>query len=422
MILGALLDAGLDLKALETGLGSLGVAGWSLSARKELRGPFQTTRLKVLLEGVRETGSETQHPTHEHSHSHAHGSGQDHSHEHSHDPTHGHSHAHTHEPETTPRGLKEILKLIGDSGLPRAVQDNASRVFQRIGEAEARVHGMPIESVHFHEVGAVDSIVDIVGVCLGLHLLGVDEVHSAPITVGTGFVRGAHGTIPLPAPATIDLLRGFPIVQRDSGCELTTPTGAGLLTTLATTFGTLPPLTVSAVGYGSGDDRPGPIPNAIRVILGERTGGAATTDRVLVLETNIDDMSAEWIGHVLEKLLEAGALDVSVTPILMKKSRPAHELKVILPLGKEEGIVRTIFGETTTFGLRRTEVDRVTLDRESRPVETPWGTVRVKVGRLGKEEVVASPEYEDLRRAAQKAGLPLKEAHEQVMAAFRRQR
>ncbi len=368
-----------------------------MSARKELRGPFQTTRLKVLLEGE----GIAQHPTHSHTHSHEHSFGQ------------------AGVEET--RGLKEILELIRRSGLPQAVQTDASRVFQRIGEAEAKVHGIPLDRVHFHEVGALDSIIDIVGACLGFHLLGVDEIHSAPITLGTGFVQGAHGAMPLPAPATIELLRGFPVTQRETSFELTTPTGAGLLTTLSKSFGTLPPLTVSGVGYGAGNDRPGLIPNALRVILGESSQRLAQSDRVLVLETHVDDMSAEWIGYVVERLLDSGALDVTVSPILMKKSRPAHELKVILPLEAEEKVVRTLFRETTTLGLRRTEVERVILGREFRSVETPWGTVRVKVGSLGKEEMTASPEHDDLRKAAQKAQIPLKRMHEHVMAAFRRQ-
>jgi hypothetical protein len=315
--------------------------------------------------------------------------------------------------------LSDILQLIDSSKLAPAVKQSAAAVFERIGKAESKVHGVPIEAVHFHEVGAVDSIVDITGSCLGLHLLGIEEVHSAPITVGTGLVEIAHGKVPLPAPATLELLRGYPVEQRESGAELTTPTGAALLTTLSKSFGVMPPLVVSAVGYGAGDDRPGPIPNALRVILGERMPSQPVSDRIVVLETNIDDMSPEWMGYLMDKLLDAGALDVSLTPVLMKKSRPAQAVKVLLPLAAEPRIVETLFAESTTFGLRRSEADRVLLTRELLPVATPWGSVKVKVGRLGGKVMTAAPEYEDLRAAALKAGLSLKEVHERVMELYR---
>ena len=317
--------------------------------------------------------------------------------------------------------MSDILRLIDQSALPSPVKESATLVFCRIGKAESKVHGVPIETVHFHEVGAVDSIVDIVGSCLGLHLLGIEEVHSAPITVGTGLVEIAHGKVPLPAPATLELLRGYPLEQRESGAELTTPTGAALLTTLSKSFGTMPPLVVSAVGYGAGDDRPGPIPNALRAILGDRQARGPICDRVVVLETNIDDMSPEWMGHLLDRLFEAGAVDVSLTPALMKKSRPAQEVKVLVPLAAEARVVETLFGESTTFGIRRTEADRVLLTREFLPVATPWGMVKVKVGRLGGKVMTAAPEYEDLRAAALKAGLSLKEVHEKVMETYRAQ-
>ena len=229
MILGALVDVGLSVQELASHLSGLRLDGWRLECRKELRGPFRTTRLEVILE----------------------------------DPPHVH------------RKLEDILAIIESSSLPPAVKATSSAVFRKLAGAEARVHGIPVEEVHFHEVGAVDSIVDIVGACLGVHLLEAEEVWSAPVTVGTGFVRVAHGKMPLPAPATLELLRGFPVRQQDSQAELTTPTGAALLTTLATGFGTLPPLEVTTVGYGAGDDRGGPLPNALRVIMGERRKPAA---------------------------------------------------------------------------------------------------------------------------------------------------
>jgi uncharacterized protein (TIGR00299 family) protein len=425
MALGALVDAGLPLEDLRSGLQSLPVEGWRLEARKEPRGPFQTTRLRVVVEGAEASwSSPPPHPEHRH-----HGEHDHHHHDHPHDhgsgrrgqPAHAPEHRHDH----PHRGLPEVLETIARSGLPGPVKESASAVFRRLGEAEAKVHGVPVEKVHFHEVGAVDSIVDIAGTCLGLHLLGIEEVHSAPVTVGTGFVNAAHGRVPLPAPATLEILKGVPIEQRESGAELTTPTGAALLTTLSRRFGTLPPMVVSSVGYGAGDDRPGPVPNALRVILGEtRTAASGSlpgpTEMIAVLEASIDDMSPQWLGNLMERLFAAGALDVSFTPIVMKKSRPGHEVRVLAPLAGEASVTRTLFAESTTFGIRRTATERVILAREYRPVETPGGTVRVKVGLLAGEVLSAAPEYEDLRAAARAAGRPLKEMHDLVMGLFRR--
>ncbi len=411
MILGALVHAGLSLDALETDLRRLDLPGWALHHSMVRRGAFEVARVRVLLDGD---------PADEHGHTHGHGAseGHEHKHEHKHEHEHKHGHEHGHEHEHEQRGLREILALIDNSTLPETVKNDSKAVFQRLGEAEALCHGIPVETVHFHEVGAVDSIVDIVGCCLGLHLLGIDEVRSAPITVGTGFVRGDHGQMPLPTPATIELLRGFPIEQRDSRAELTTPTGAALLTGLSTGFGTLPPMVVEAIGYGAGDDRPGPVPNVLRVIIGEHRGAVGDGDRVLLLETNLDDMSPEWTSHLVDKLFAAGSLDVWLTPALMKKGRSAQELKVLAPLAKEHEILKTLFRESTTFGVRRRDVDRITLEREYHTVETRWGNVRVKLGRFGGELVSASPEYEDLRTVAARSGQPLKEVHRLVMKKF----
>lgn len=427
MFLGSLVHAGLPLQELESGLRKLGLDGWSLRHSKVFRGAFEVARVQVVLEGD-SVSSEGHEHRHSHGHSHDHDDEHEHSHKHEHGHSHEHGHRHDHEDSHEHghsgeghRGLREIVALIESSGLPEKVKSDSKAVFQRLGEAEALCHGIPVESVHFHEVGAVDSIVDIVGSCLGLHLLGIDEVRSAPITVGMGFVRGDHGKMPLPAPATIELLRGFPIDQRDSRAELTTPTGAALLTTLSASFGTFPPMVVENVGYGAGDDRPGPIPNVLRVFIGETRAAGNHGDRVLLLETNLDDMNPEWTGHLVEKLYGEGSLDVWLSPILMKKGRPAQELKVLAPLDKESRVLKTLFAESTTFGVRRREVDRVTLEREFHSVETPWGKVRVKVGRLEGEVLSASPEYEDLRSVAAQAGRPLKEVHQVVMETYRRE-
>ena len=360
MALGALLDAGLTLPELENKLTSLRLAGWKLMAEKEMRGAFQATRLHVILEQAPES--------HHHDHAHAHEpppawrsereNGDEHTHHHRHDhhahhPERSHAQSQQGASDHGPNGhrnLSDILSLVHSSDLPAEVKSLSTSVFQRLGEAEARVHGIPLEQVHFHEVGAVDSIVDIVATCLGLHLLGVEQVYSAPVTVGTGFVKCAHGTMPLPAPATLELLRGHPVEQRETRAELTTPTGAALLTGLARGFGTMPPMVVDAIGYGAGDDRPGPIPNVLRLVLGESISSPPRRDRIVVLEANLDDMSSEWLGHLMDRLFEAGAVDVSFAPVFMKKNRPAHELKVLAPLEAETRVVRTLFAKARRSG------------------------------------------------------------------------
>ena len=224
--------------------------------------------------------------------------------------------------------------------------------------------------------------------------------------------------MPLPAPATAELLKGFPVRHRDSGSELTTPTGAAVLTTLTRSFGTMPTATISAIGYGAGDDRPGPVANMLRVMIAETSSPTGARDRVLLLETQVDDMTGEWIGHLSEKLFAAGALDVWVAPVQMKKSRPGQQVSVLGPLARENALADVLFRESTTFGIRRSEVDRLVLDREIREIDTPWGKVRVKVGSRDGVEVNASPEYEDLKRASEASGLAVREIHQHVLRSF----
>jgi uncharacterized protein (TIGR00299 family) protein len=422
MVLGALVDAGLPFDRLSEGLAGLRLTGYHLEEEKVLRGPFSATRIRVVLDADAARippGGETVEQAHDHPHDHPH------DHDHPHGPrvpeeggppaeANVHAHAGGGHPH---RGLADILALLQASGLPEPVRERAASIFRRLGEAEAKIHGVPVEAVRFHEVGAVDSIIDVAGSVLGLHLLEIEEVWCAPATVGSGWVRGAHGEIPLPAPATLELLRGFPLRQRDCGFELTTPTGAAISTTLARGFGPMPPLVVGSVGYGAGDDRPGPVPNVLRLVIGERTPGpiGTGTDRVIVLETDVDDMSPQWIGYLVDRLLEAGALDVTVTPVQMKKGRPGHTIRVLAGPGKDLDIADILFAETTTLGIRRNEVDRLILDRTIETVSTRWGEVRIKVGRRGGRIVGAAPEYEDLRRLAAAARVPLKEVHREAL-------
>ena len=358
MLVGALADAGAG--ALCDGLAALGM-GTSYRFEKTLRGGIAATRFHV-------EGGE------------------------------GHGHRH----------LSQILDLIGKAALPERAKQNAAAVFQRLAEVEARVHQVPIERVHFHEVGAVDSISDIVGACLGFELLGIDEIRCSPLNLGSGTVETAHGVLPVPAPATAALVEGKPVYARGPAVELTTPTGAAIATTLAASFGPLPPMRISATGYGAGArDFPGQA-NLLRVLIGEASGSSEATT-VSVLEANIDDSSPEVLGYAMERLLDAGALEVTLSPIFMKKNRPGTLLRAIARPEDQERLAALLFAETTTLGLRIYPAERRVQARRTVEVRTPHGTVRVKVS----EEGNFAPEYEDCRRLALAAGVPLK----QILAA-----
>jgi pyridinium-3,5-bisthiocarboxylic acid mononucleotide nickel chelatase len=304
----------------------------------------------------------------------------------------------------THRHLKHILELIAKSGIPDRAKQNASAVFQRLGEAEAKVHDISIEKVHFHEVGAVDSICDIVGACVGFDLLDIGMVCSSPVNVGSGTVKTEHGVLPVPAPATSELLTGKPIYARGPSLELTTPTGAAIATTLAADFGPPPPMRVIASGYGAGDYDFPEHANVLRVLIGETTGAQESTT-VLVLEANIDDSTPQVLGYAMERLLEAGALDVTLASIQMKKNRPGTLLSVIARPEDREALVRVMFEETSTLGLRIYSAERRIKERHSVEVATPHGAVRMKIAENGS----FAPEYEDCRKLARESGVPLKQ-------------
>ena len=301
------------------------------------------------------------------------------------------------------RHLTPILKMIAAADLPDPVKAAAGRVFQVLGEAEAHAHGVPIEKVHFHEVGAVDSICDIVGICLGLHLLNVDKLYCSPINVGSGTVNTEHGVLPVPAPATARLLEGKPIYARGPALELTTPTGAAIVAALADGFGAMPAMSICAIGYGAGDHDFKEHANIVRVMIGEATTAPESTT-VSVIEANIDDASPQIIGWATEKLLEAGALDAIVIPAQMKKNRPGVILQVIAPPEKREELIAIVLRETTTLGVRFHSAERRVQHREWVEVTTPHGTVRMKTADNG-----YAPEYEDARKIATATGLPLKQ-------------
>jgi hypothetical protein len=372
MFLGALLDLGLSRRELEADLAGLDVRH-RLVVSKVRRGPLAARYVRVVVPGA----------------------------------AHHHGHRDPHDPRHHGRTWREIRQVLRRAKLRAPVRERAERIFAALAEAEGRVHGIPAERVHFHEVGAVDAIVDVVGAAAGLDRLGIARVTAAPPALGHGTVRSEHGRLPLPAPATLELLRGIPVVPAEVAWETVTPTGAAILRTVVDEFRALPALTLEAIGHGAGDDRKGPLPNVLRALLGRDE--ALTRDRVVVLEANLDDFVPEHFDHVMERLFAAGALDVTLQHVQMKKSRPGFLLRALAPPARRIALARTLLAETTTLGVRVLEQDRLLLPREVKRVATPFGRVRVKLSFGEGGRVDASAEYEDARRAARKAGVPLRD-------------
>jgi len=302
------------------------------------------------------------------------------------------------------RHLSQILKMIGAAEISDRAKRNAEAVFQKLGEAEAEVHQVPIEKVHFHEVGAADSIADIVGACVALDVLGAETIVCSPVNVGSGTVQTEHGVLPVPAPATARLLRNAPVYSRGPAVELTTPTGAAAATALASQFGVLPPMKIRQTGYGAGCSDFTEHANVLRVILGEPTGAQEALE-VSVIEANIDDLNPQVLAYAAERLLDAGALDVALQPLVMKKGRPGNLLRVIARPEDREILAQIVFAETSTLGLRIYSAERRVQGRSCAEVATPYGTVRVKVSSEGSY----APEYEDCRKLAIESGIPLRE-------------
>ena len=311
-------------------------------------------------------------------------------------------HVHVDEPQKH-RHLSRILKMIEAASVPDRVKQNASAVFQRLGEVEAAVHQVAIEKVHFHEVGAADSIADIVGACLGFELLGAEAIYSSPLNLGSGTVKADHGVMPVPAPATAALVAGKPVYARGPAVELTTPTGAAVAVTLARDFGVMPPMKIAAIGYGAGGHDFQEQANVLRILVGEATGAVEATS-VVVIEANIDDSSPQILGYAVERLLEAGALDATLEPLEMKKGRPGTLLRVISTLEQRTVLAEIIFHETSTLGVRTYTAERLVQERRWVEVETPYGKVRMKVA-----EKSFAPEYEDCRALARATGAALKD-------------
>jgi len=317
------------------------------------------------------------------------------------------------------RHLPEIEAIVNESDLPEEIKTKAIAIFRRLGRVEARIHGTTLDQVHLHELGGVDTIVDVVGVLSGLAALDIERVIVSPLPMGRGFVRGAHGKIPLPAPATLALLKEVPLVGSEIDMELVTPTGAVLLTSLAEQFGPIPTMTLKSIGYGAGG-RDLEIPNILRLMIGEQAQqGGPQVETLLLLETNIDDLNPEIYDYTMERLFEAGALDVFLSPLQMKKNRPGTLLRVLCRPNQVDQLKEILFVETSTLGIRQQQVTRHSLARSSETVETPYGPVRVKIAQLGSGQAKAAPEYEDCRRLAEINDLPLRQiyaAAEQAIA------
>ncbi len=320
-----------------------------------------------------------------------------------------------HTPHGGHRSYAAIRDLLAGSALDPPVRERALAIFARLAGAEGRVHGVPTEDVQFHEVGALDAIVDVVGAALGFTHLGVDAIHVAPLPLGSGIVQAAHGPLPVPGPAVLALLAGWPVRPRDGEGELVTPTGAAIVAALGRPD-PAPAFRLAAVGYGAGDRTLADRPNLLRILVGDVLAEAAT-DEVVVLEATIDDSSPQLYEHVLERLLAAGARDAFLEPVVMKKSRPGVTLRVLCAPDDRDRLAAIVFAETSTIGLRWSSARRVVLPREERRVETPWGQVRVKVARAPDGTVNLAPEYDDCRALALAAGVPLKVIHRAALAA-----
>ncbi len=425
MFFGALADLGVSVAEVEQALRTLPLPGWRLSYEKTRRGAIAATKVHVHLDAL--GGGEEGYLTadahgHRHGDRHHHDHDHDHGHQHHHDDASSHAphHPHLHEHGRTPG---EILSIIDRSGLPQPVKARASDVFRALAAAEARVHGMTPESVHFHEVGAVDAVVDICSTVMGLWLLGVERVFCSSVTTGFGSVRCAHGIVPVPAPATLHLLMGIPARPGAIEAELLTPTGAALLKTLVTDWVAPPLHRALATGFGAGSSDWDALPNVLRVTLGEaddrapRAAGAPTTVRVAEFE--VDDMRSEALGFLRERLEAEGALDVSMHAVQMKKNRPGHRVTVLHAPDRADAIRDVIFHHSTTFGFRHRESDRTVLDREIVSIECDLGTCRVKVGRWDGRVIRVRPEYEDVASIARRTGLSAEAVEVRVLAACR---
>jgi pyridinium-3,5-bisthiocarboxylic acid mononucleotide nickel chelatase len=408
MTVGALLDIGADEKALLDGLSQLKVEGYEIKIEKKLKNGISGTDFSVILEEDHDYAVEHEHHMHdgEQDNDHLH-----HEHEHSHE--HPHAHEHKHNTKHVHRNMGDIERIINDSRLSARAKKLSMEMFRLVAEAEGKIHGKPAGEVHFHEVGAVDSIVDIIGTAICIDNLNVDRIVFSSLPLSKGFVKCQHGVFPLPAPATLEILKNVPVYYTDINFELVTPTGAAIAKGLADEFGMVGELEVEKIGYGLGK-KTYEIPNVLRVMI--FSSKKKIIDRVVEIETNIDDMTAEQLGCAVEMLFDQGALDVFFTPVFMKKNRPGTKLSVLCQPDKKEGIVEAILKHTSTFGVRMSHMERSILDRETVEVDTEFGNIRCKVGKLHGEVLKYSPEYEDCKAASQQYGRPIADIYNEAIS------
>ena len=369
MLLGALIDAGLDLAELESELGKLKISGYEIKAERTSRNEISATKFSINMS----------------------------------------------EPPTR-RNLGDITEIIDHSDLGDDIKASSQKIFTELATAEARIHNKDIQEIHFHEVGALDSILDVIGCLIGIKRLGIGVVYSSKVQVGTGFVDCQHGTLPVPAPATVELLKGIPVYSKGIEAELTTPTGAAILKAMSRSFGNMPKMKVEKIGYGAGN-RELEIPNLRRVYIGETMDAEYEEEEVVLVETNIDDMNPQIFGYVSELLLEKGCLDVFMTPIFMKKNRPGTMLSILTKAEKLDETLSTLFTETTTLGVRIHRLERKKLARQIVAVKTSFGEIRAKITKIKGQIKNIAPEYEDCREIAVKQGVPLKDIYDEARRA-----
>jgi hypothetical protein len=371
MILGALIDSGLSIDTLKKMLEDLNLTEFTIQAKKVNKNGFSATKVDVQVKK-----------------------------------------------QPPERHLDEIKAVIQNSSLPKSIQTRALLIFERIAGTEAAIHNKTIDQVHLHELGGTDTIIDVVGTLLALDHLGISSIYASPVPMGKGFIEGAHGQIPLPSPATIALLKEIPVYGKDIGAELVTPTGAALLAELVDDFGPAPPMILENVGYGAGG-RDLPIPNLLRVLIGESSqSGKTTIDHLAILETNLDDLNPEIYPYVIESLFEGGALDVTLTPIHMKKNRPGTQIQVLCEPIDVDAMRLILFRETTTLGIKQYLIERYALPRTTREIETPYGKVRVKIAEISPDLNKISPEYEDCRKLAIEKGIPISLVYQETIRSY----
>jgi uncharacterized protein (TIGR00299 family) protein len=432
MFLGALLDAGVPPEVFTRTVAALGVNARLEISRVDRRG-ISATKLDVIAAGEKELPREEfwekESKPAEHSHAHSQEQAHTHNHEHSHGATdsssHTHSHSHDHEHELdhshSHRGLKEIRQIISAASISQAPKDRAIRIFEALGAAEAKVHNTDIEKIHFHEVGAIDAIVDIVCASVGAEELGVDEWVCSPLNVGGGTVVCAHGTFPVPAPATLELLKKAPVYSGEIQKELVTPTGAAIVSVLASRFSQFPAMKTEKIGYGAGTRNFKNSPNVLRLTVGETAAQHESpfpVEEITVLEANVDDMTPQVFGYVMEQALQSGALDAFGTPVQMKKSRPGMLLTVLCRTEDSQRLTRLILAETTTLGVRMRRESRAALTRRHVSVSTKWGDVRMKLANLNGSISNYAPEYEDCRQIAKEQKVPLKTVMQEAIKVY----